>query len=117
MSIGKCRPPSYIAPRPDKLRFQFQKPLAFHPPSTFLRGHAAVMHAFEVRPQRNHRGVDLFSDELSFGRLWYDGPQAVANAIGHAQFYSCSYDAVIRVHDDADNVIETHEHKDDFKEW
>jgi len=28
-----------------------------------------------------------------------------------------SHDAVIRVYDDAGNVIETHEHKGDFKEW
>jgi hypothetical protein len=27
------------------------------------------------------------------------------------------HDAVIRVYDDAGNVIETHEHKVDFKEW
>ena len=26
-------------------------------------------------------------------------------------------DAVIRIYDGADNVIETHEHKGDFKEW
>ena len=30
---------------------------------------------------------------------------------------SSSHDAVIRVYDDAGNVIETHEHKGDFKEW
>jgi hypothetical protein len=29
----------------------------------------------------------------------------------------CSPDAVIRVYDDAGNVIETHEHAGDFKEW
>jgi len=28
-----------------------------------------------------------------------------------------SHDAVIRVYDEAGNVIETHEHKGDFKEW
>jgi hypothetical protein len=27
------------------------------------------------------------------------------------------HDAVIRVYDGAGNVIETHEHKGDFKEW
>jgi hypothetical protein len=27
------------------------------------------------------------------------------------------HDAVIRVYDHAGNVIETHEHKGDFKEW
>ncbi len=35
----------------------------------------------------------------------------------HAKFYSRSHDAVIRVYDDAGNVIETHEHKGDFKEY
>jgi hypothetical protein len=42
---------------------------------------------------------------------------AVANAIGYAQHFSRSHDAVIRVYDEAGNVIETHEHKGDFKEW
>jgi hypothetical protein len=32
------------------------------------------------------------------------------------QFYSRSRDAVLRVYDDAGNVIETHEHAGDFKE-
>jgi hypothetical protein len=41
---------------------------------------------------------------------------SLSHAIGYAQFYSRSRDAVIRVYDDADNVIETHEHKGDFKE-
>jgi hypothetical protein len=31
--------------------------------------------------------------------------------------YSRSHDAVIRVYDDAGNVIEVHEHAGDFKEW
>jgi hypothetical protein len=41
----------------------------------------------------------------------------VSNAIGYAMHFSRSHDAVIRVYDDAGNVIETHEHKGDFKEW
>ena len=48
-------------------------------------------HVYEVRPRKDHRGVDLISDALPFGRLWY-----VYDAVG--------------------NVIETHEHKGDFKE-
>jgi hypothetical protein len=31
--------------------------------------------------------------------------------------FSRSHDAVIRVYDAAGNVIETHEHTGDFKEW
>ena len=33
------------------------------------------------------------------------------------EFYSRSHDAVIRVDDESWNVIETHEHAGDFKEW
>ena len=40
---------------------------------------------------------------------------AMANAIGYAQFYSRSHDAVIHVYDTTGNVIETHEHAGDFK--
>jgi hypothetical protein len=28
-----------------------------------------------------------------------------------------AHDAIIRVYDEAENVIETHEHAGDFKEW
>jgi hypothetical protein len=52
---------------------------------------------------------------LPFGRLWYGEPNAVSNAIGYAKFRSRSDDAVIRVYDEAGNVIETHEHKGDFR--
>jgi hypothetical protein len=41
----------------------------------------------------------------------------VSNAIGYAMHYSRSYNAVIRVYDAAGNVIETHEHKGDFRDW
>jgi len=29
------------------------------------------MHTYEARPRKDHRGVDLISDALPFGRLWY----------------------------------------------
>jgi hypothetical protein len=74
------------------------------------------VNVYEVRPRKDHRGVDLISDALPFGRLWYGGPEVVANAIGYAEHYSESYDALIRVYDHAGNVIETHEHTGDFKE-
>ena len=74
----------------------------------------APVHVYEVCPRKDKRGVDLISDALPFGRLWYDTPD---NAIGYAMQNSRSHDAVIRVYDDAGNVIETHEHAGDFKEW
>jgi hypothetical protein len=63
------------------------------------------MHVYEVRPRKDHRGVDLISDALPFGRLWYGEPDAISNAIGYAKFYSRSHDAVIRVFDEAGNAI------------
>jgi hypothetical protein len=35
-------------------------------------------HAYEVRPRKGHRGVDLISDALPFDRLWYGEPEALA---------------------------------------
>ncbi len=52
---------------------------------------------------------------LPFGRLWYGEPNAVKNAISYAKFRSRSHRAVIRVYDESGNMIETHEHKGDFK--
>ncbi len=67
------------------------------------------MHVYEVRPHKDKRGVDLISDALPFGRLWYEDATA--------KHSSRSPDAVIRVYDEAGNVIKTHEHTGDFKEW
>ena len=76
----------------------------------------STMHVYEVRPRKDKRGVDLISDALPFGRLWYGGPDAISNAVDYAKQRSRSHDAVIRVYDDSGNVIETHEHAGDFKE-
>ncbi len=46
----------------------------------------------------------------------YGEPDAIANAIDYAKFHSRSHDAVIRVYDEAGNVIETHERAGEFKE-
>jgi hypothetical protein len=59
--------------------------------------------------------ADLISDALPFALLWYAGPDVVNDAIGYAKFFSRSHDVVIRVYDDAGNVIETHEHAGEFK--
>ena len=57
----------------------------------------ATMHVYEIRPRKDHRGVDLISDVLPFGRLLYGEPNSIANAIGYAMHRSRSHDAVIRV--------------------
>jgi hypothetical protein len=54
------------------------------------------MHVYQVRPRKDHRGVDLISDALPFGRLWYEGLDAVSNAVDYAKFYSRSHDAPVQ---------------------
>jgi hypothetical protein len=46
----------------------------------------------------------LISDALPFGQLRYGEP----DAIDYAKHYSRSHDVVIRIYDEAGNVIETH---------
>jgi hypothetical protein len=52
---------------------------------------------YEVKPRKDHRGVDLISDALPFGGLWYLDARP---AISYAKFRSRSHDAVIRVYDE-----------------
>jgi hypothetical protein len=40
-------------------------------------------HLYEVGPRKDKRGVDLISDALPFGRLWYT---EIPRAIGFAEF-------------------------------
>jgi len=68
--------------------------------------------ALPIGSATDHRGFDLISDVLPFGRLWYDTSE---NAIGYAMHSSRSHDAVIRVYDAAGNVIETHKDKGEFQ--
>ena len=85
------------------------------PPRRHLR--KAPLHLRCFLHLRLQGGIDLISDSLLFGRLWYGEPNAISDAIGYAKFFSQSDDAVIRVYDDTGNVIETHEQAGDFREW
>jgi hypothetical protein len=67
-------------------------------------------HVYEIRPRADKHGIDLISDVLPYSPLWYAGPNAISNAISFAKLNSGSHDAVIRVYDEAGNVVETHEH-------
>jgi hypothetical protein len=78
---------------------------------------AISTHLYEIRPRADKHGVDLISDVLQFSPLWFAGPNAISNAVGYARLYSRSHHTVIRVYDEAGNVIDTHEHNGEFKEW
>jgi len=59
-----------------------------------------------------NRALLRLSETLSIAAQCVSG-----NAVGYAIHSSRSHDTVIRVHDSAGNIVETHEHKGDFKEW
>src|SRR5437868_15098748 len=76
-------------------RFQFHQRRQI-----FIRTHnvtlSVAMRVYEVRPRKDHRGVDLISDALPFGCLWHADREAIANAIGYAKFFSRSLHAETR---------------------
>jgi hypothetical protein len=41
-------------------------------------------HVYEVKRRKDHRGVDLISDALPFGRLWYGGSDSSPRGRGAA---------------------------------
>ena len=79
-------------PSPANFRFsidsrgvEWQNPIAATA-SSFSR------HTFtKFEPRKDHRGVDLVSDALPVGRLWYGEPKAARNAVGYAKFRSRSH--------------------------
>ena len=73
-----------------------------------------LKHVYEIRPSKYLRTFDLISKMLPLGHggNFVDAPAAVR----YAKSCSGPHAAVIRVYDDAGNVIETHEHKGDFRE-
>jgi hypothetical protein len=62
---GKCSAIQYY--------FQMSDP-AGQPTATDAM--TSSQHLYKVRPRKDYRGVDLISDALPFGRLWYGEPDA-----------------------------------------
>ncbi len=59
------------------------------------------------------RGVNLISDARAFCRRWYREPDATE----YAKFRSRSHRPVIRVYEARWQLIETHGHAGELKEW
>ena len=66
---------------------------------------------WEIRPSKHRHTFDLISNV--FGRTC--GYHYAAGAVRHAKAYSGEHAAVIRVYDEAGNMIETHEQAGDFR--
>jgi hypothetical protein len=68
-------------------------------------------HVYEVRARKDHRGVDLTSDALPFGGLWYGEP----NAISYAKFFSRSRQARAKYAQDLGKPRDPSAHKIGFR--
>jgi hypothetical protein len=75
------------------------------------------MHLYQVRRREDRHGVDLISDALSFGRLWYDGRMRSRMQPATRCTTPDPANAMICVYDEAGKVIKTYEYNGDFKEW
>jgi hypothetical protein len=84
--------------------------LAFSPLGTM----ASSRHIYEVRPRKDRRGFDLIADCLPLGVLWFEGPEAIGDAVNYARIFSRSHPAIIRLFDESGTAVETLEFADDF---
>ena len=73
----------------------------------------SAKHVYEIRPSKHHRTFDLISNVLPLGRS--GGFVDAAAAVRQAKSYSGSHPFVIRVYDEAGDVLEAHEHNGDFR--
>lgn len=71
---------------------------------------------YEIRPRRDRRGVDLVSEALPFGSLWYAGPNAAENADSYAVFCASGKPAVVKVLDAAGELVRVIEHAADTRQ-
>jgi hypothetical protein len=75
---------------------------------------SSSQHLYEIRPNKDRRGIDLIGEPLPLGVLWFKGSDAIEDAINYARSFSYSHRAIIRVLDESETVVVTVELADDF---
>jgi hypothetical protein len=69
---------------------------------------------FEIRPRKDRRGIDLIGERLPLGVLWFEGPDAIEDAVNYARSFSHPHPAIVRVLDESGTLAVTLELADDF---
>jgi hypothetical protein len=75
---------------------------------------SSSQHVYEVRPRKDRRGIDLIGERLPLGVLWFEGPDAIEDAVNYARSFSYSHPAIIRVFDESGRFAVTLELVHDF---
>jgi hypothetical protein len=75
---------------------------------------SSSQHVYEIRPRKDRRGVDLIGERLPLGVLWFEGPEAIEDAVNYARSFSYPHPATIRVMNESGTLAVTLESADDF---
>ena len=75
---------------------------------------SSSQHVYEVRPRKDRRGIDLIGEWLPLGVLWFEGPDAIKDAVKYARSFSYPHPAIIRLLDESGTLAETLESSDHF---
>ena len=71
-------------------------------------------HVYEIRARKDRRGIDLIGEWLPLGVLWFEGPDAIKDAVKYARSFSCPHPAIIRLLDESGTLAETLESSGHF---
>jgi hypothetical protein len=108
--------------RPTFLRFVMQlvrnafqekkcwSPMVFR----FCKTMSSSQHVYEIRPRKDGRGLDLISERLPLGVFWFEGADAIGDAVNYARALSYPHPAIIRVLNESRTFAVTLESVDDF---
>lgn len=75
---------------------------------------SSSQHVYEIRPRKDRRGLDLISERLPLGVLWFEGADAIEDAVNYARAFSYPRPVIIRVFDESGTFAVTLESMDDF---
>ena len=75
---------------------------------------SSSQHVYEIRPRKDRRGLDLISERLPLGVLWFEGADAIEDAVNYARAFSYPRPVIIRVFDESGMFAVTLESVDDF---
>ena len=71
---------------------------------------------YEIRPRKDRRGFDLLGNRLPLGLLWFEGADALVDAVTYTKLYSRSHPVIIHVFDESGAVVAILESACDFGE-
>ena len=75
---------------------------------------SSSQHVYEIRPRKDGRALDLNSERQPLGVLWFEGADAIGDAVNYARAFSYPHPAIIRVLNESRTFAVTLESVDDF---